>query len=251
MWYAEDDSLLAMLCAHVDDLYSPADQSIEDSLLVKMRALFTVLKEKRGDFIYCGLLISTHLDDSGQVTSILVDQRTYIDKIGPMEICHSTGSQDRFLEGQEQSDYRGIVGALLWTSASSRPDRAYDICKLSQQNGAPNERHAIQANKLLNTMKKQALVVQYPRLTGELRLIGYHDSSSRNAQDGRAVEGWIWVLSAKDASGKEGFSPLQSRSRTLRRVVKSTFGGETLSCTATFDNLFHLASSLKAMIKTR
>ena len=250
MWYADDSSLPAMLCAHVDDLYCSAHPSFEESLLVKLRALFPVGKEKRGNFIYCGLQVSTELDDNGQLTSVLVDQRTYIDKIVPMEISHSTGSQDRCLEQQEHSDYREIVGALLWASTSTRPDHAYTICKLSQQTGAPTERHAIQANKLLNTMKKQALVLQYPRLTGELRLIGYHDSSWRNVEDGRTVGGWIWVLSATDESGKEKFSPLQWRSKTLRRVVKSTFGGETLSCTAALDDLFHLANSLKAMTRT-
>ena len=99
-------------------------------------------------------------------------------------------------------------------------------------------------------MKRQALVLRYPRLTGELRLIGYHDSSSGNAEDGHTVGGLIWVLSAKDASQKERFSPLQWRSKTLRRVVKSTFGGGTVSCTAALDNLLHLADSLKAMIRT-
>ena len=154
MWYADDDSLLAMLCAHVDDLYCFTDPSFEDSLLVKLRALFPVGKEKKGDFIYCGLQVSTELDGNGKVTSILVDQWTYIDKILPMEISPSTGSQNRCLERQEHSYYRGIVGALLWASTSMRPDDAYRICKLSEQTGAPTERHAIQANKLLNTMKK-------------------------------------------------------------------------------------------------
>ena len=150
----------------------------------------------------------------------------------------------------KNNQIRGIVGALLWASTSTRPDHAYRICKLSQQFGAPTERHAIQANKLLNTMKKQTLVLRCPRLTGELRLIGYHDSSWGNAEDGRTVGGWICVLSAEDEFGKEKFSPLQWRSKTLRRVVKSTFGGETLSCTAALDDLFHLANSLKAMTKT-
>ena len=42
---------------------------------------------------------------------------------------------------------------------------------------------------------------------------------------------------------------MQWRSKTLRRVVKSTFGGETLSCTAALDDLFEPANSLKAMTK--
>ena len=67
MWYAEDESLLAMLCAHLDDLYCSADLLIEDSLLVKLRALFPVGKEKRGDFIYCRLQVSTEW--SGDVHS--------------------------------------------------------------------------------------------------------------------------------------------------------------------------------------
>ena len=37
IWYAEDDSLLAMLCAHG---YFCADPSVQDSLLIKLRALF-------------------------------------------------------------------------------------------------------------------------------------------------------------------------------------------------------------------
>ena len=94
-------------------------------------------------------------------------------------------------------------------------------------------------------------MLRYTRLTGELRLIGYHDSSWGNAEDGRTVGGWIWVLSAKDGSRKERFSPVQWRSKTLRRVVKSTVGGETLSFTAALDDLFHLANSLKAMLRTR
>ena len=133
--------------------------------------------------------VSTELHDNGQLTSILVDQRTYIDKIVPMEISHTTGSQDRCLEQQEHSDYRGIVEALLWASTSTRRDHADGICQLSQQTGAPTERHAIQANKLLNTMKKKTPVLRYPQLTGELRLIGYHDSSWGNAEDGRTVGG--------------------------------------------------------------
>ena len=79
---------------------------------------------------------------------------------------------------------------------------------------------------------------QYPRWTGELRLIGYHDSSWGKVEDGRTVGGWIWVLSAKDASVKETFSPLQW-SNILQRVAKSTFGGKTLSCTAAPADLFH------------
>ena len=59
MWYADDSSLLAMLCAHVDDLYCSADPSFEELLLVKLRALFPVATEKRRDFIYCGLQVST------------------------------------------------------------------------------------------------------------------------------------------------------------------------------------------------
>ena len=198
-----------MLCAHVDDLHCSADPSLEDSLLFKLLALLPVAKEKRGDFIYCGLHISTQLDENGLVTFILVHQRTYIDMIVPMEISHSSGSHDRCLERQEHSDYRGIVGALLWASTLTRPDDAYRICKLSQQTGAPTERHAIQASKLLNTMKKQVVVLRYAGLTGELRLKGCHASRRRNAEDGRTVGGWIWVLSAEDASAKERFSRLQ------------------------------------------
>ena len=110
MWYADDSSLLAMLCAHVDDLYCSADPSFEESLLVKLQVLFPVGKEKRKDFIYCGLQVSTELDDNGQLTSILVDQQTCIDKIVGMEISRHTGSQDHCLEQQKKTQIIGESG---------------------------------------------------------------------------------------------------------------------------------------------
>ena len=51
------------------------------------------------------------------------------------------------------------------------------------------QRHIIQADTLLNTMKKQGLVLRYAGLIGELRLIEYHDSSWGNAEDGGALGG--------------------------------------------------------------
>ena len=39
------------------------------------------------------------------MTSILVDQRTFIGKIVPMEMPHYTGSRDRCLERKEHSDF--------------------------------------------------------------------------------------------------------------------------------------------------
>ena len=148
------------------------------------------------------------------MTSILVDQRTYIDIIVPMDISHSTGSQDRCLERQEYSDYRGILGTLLWALTATRPDHAYRIRKLSQQTGAPTERHAIQANKLLHIMKRHALVLWYPQLTGELRLIGYHDRSRGNAEMVVRWEAGFGYCQQKMRLVKETFSPLQWRSKT-------------------------------------
>ena len=104
MWYAGDSSLVAMLCAHVDDLYCSADPSSEESLLVKVWALFPVSGEILSFYVHCGLQVSTELDDNGQLTFILVDQRTYMEKIVPMGIFQTTGSQDRCVEQQEHSD---------------------------------------------------------------------------------------------------------------------------------------------------
>ena len=98
----------------MDDLYCSADPSIEDSLLVKLRAFFAVGKEKRGDFIHCGLQVSTKLDENGPVTSVLVDQRTYIDKIVPMAISHSTGSRDKNIQ---------IIGAWWGHCSGHGPQR--------------------------------------------------------------------------------------------------------------------------------
>ena len=71
-----------------------------------------------------------------------------------------------------------------------------------------------------------------------VRLIGYHVASLGNGEDGKTIGGWMFMLVSTCEGKREMFCPLNWRSKTLRRVVKSTFAGETLACSACLDGIF-------------
>ena len=87
-------------------------------------------------------------------------------------------------------------------------------------------------------MRKRSLFIRFPKLSGPVRLIGYHDSSWGNGEEGKTVGGWLWTIASVGDDKKERFGLINWKSRTLRRVVKSTFAGETLACSACLDDLF-------------
>ena len=55
---------------------------------------------------------------------------------------------------------------------------------------------------------------------------------------GKTVGGWLWTIASVCEDKRERSCLINWKIRTLRRVVKSTFAGETLACSAWLDDLF-------------
>ena len=100
-------------------------------------------------------------------------------------------------------------------------------------------------------MRKRSLFIRFPKVSGPVRLIGYHDSSWGNGEEGKTVGGWLWTIASVGEDKKERFCLINWKSRTLRRVVKSTFAGETLACSACLDDLFLTLNVVTEITKMR
>ena len=100
-------------------------------------------------------------------------------------------------------------------------------------------------------MRKRSLFIRFPKLSGPVRLIGYHDSSCSNGEEGKTVSGWLWTIASVGEDKKERFCLINWKSRTLRIVVKSTFAGETLACSACLDDLFLTLNVVTEITKMR
>ena len=100
-------------------------------------------------------------------------------------------------------------------------------------------------------MRKRSLFIGFPKLSGPVSLVGYHDWSWCNGEEGKNVGGWLWTIASVGEEKKERLCLINWQSRTLRRVVKSTFAGETLACSACLDDLFLTLNVVTELTKMR
>ena len=75
--------------------------------------------------------------------------------------------------------------------------------------------------------------------------MGYQDASWGNGKDGKTTGVWIWTLVTECDGKRELFCTLNWRSKSLRRMVKSTFAGETLACSACHDDTFLMTNLIR------
>ena len=200
-------------------------------LLTYLLTVFPVGSEKREEYVYCGVQLRCIRGSDNELFDITLDQENYISEVAEIKLVDEKNSS-RSLDEKEKTFYRGLIEALTWCTGQTRRNFSYAVRRLSERANTPTVADAQQANETLQQMKKRPLKLCYVRLQGPLRLIGYHDSSLGNGDNGKTVGGWIWTLASGCDGKRELFRPVSWKSRTLRRVVNSTITAETLACSA-------------------
>ena len=189
-------------------------------------------------------------DDDGNLIEITLDEQKYIDEIAETSLEEST-DRGTLLNAKDTTLYRGLIGALSWCTGQARPDFSYSVCRLSQPSSKPTVSDALQGKNTLQHMRKRSLFIRFPNLSSPVRLIGYHDSSWGNGKEGKTVGGWLWTIASVGEDKKQCFCLINWKSRTLRRVVKPTFAGETLACSACLNDLFLTLNVVTEITKMR
>ena len=189
------DFLCGWAAVHVDDISIAGSDSLTSSVLQALRSVFSVGSENREEYLFCGVHLECKRDDDGNLIEITLDQQKYIDEITEISLEEST-YRGRLLNAKETTLHRGLIGALSWCTGQTRPDFSYSVCRLSQRSSKPTVSHALQANKTLQHMTKRSLFIRFPKLNGRVRLIGNHDSSWGNGEEGKTVGGWLWTIAS-------------------------------------------------------
>ena len=186
--FRDHEGLCGWVAVHVDDIFVAGTDSLTSSVLQALRGVFSVGSEKREEYVFCGVHLECKRDDDGNLIEVTLDQKKYIDEIAEISLKESTG-RGRLLNAKETTLYRGLIGALSWCTGQTTPDFSYSVCRLSQRSSKPTVSDALQAIKTLQHMQKRSLFSRFPKLSGPVRLIGYHDSSWGNGEEGKTVDG--------------------------------------------------------------
>ena len=138
------------------------------------------------------------------------------------------GPKEEKLNKTEFKAYRGLTGQLSWAAQNTRRDLSYVARDLATRNKDATLEDLKYANKVLKKAQKDNIKIRYTKLGSlkDLHIIGYTDSSYRNAEQGtKSVAGRVLFLANKDGR----CSPISWKSKTIQQVCKSVKSAETRS----------------------
>lgn len=177
----------AMVTTHVDDLALTAEPAWLDKHFKMFAEKFGKVTRQQLPFDHCGCRYSESKD--GHV----IDQEEFVMRMKPAPVPDR--SDDSKLEPKEVSDYRSILGALLWITAT-RLDVIADISLLQSRVTTSTVKELKLANEVLvkaKESKEAALHYRYFE-TDHQRVVCIHDASSANNGRHYAQEGVLVFL---------------------------------------------------------
>jgi hypothetical protein len=221
MWF-DESKLIGHLACHVDDMNYTGSDLWNETVVKAVKEKFNISSEAEGSFKYIGLNI---LQGKNAIT---IDQNTYITSLEEIPISKDRSKQKNdTLTKDEKSKLRSLSGQMLWVTTQSRPDLAYEACRMSNAGKSPTVKLIIEANKAVKHLKTTAYDVRlaFPRLgdPADFSLSAFSDAS-HNSLPGNASQGAFIIF----VCGNGKVAPLIWQSRKLRRVTKSPLAAETL-----------------------
>ena len=217
----KDDKLIGICLLHVDDFLVGGTPEFDRLLRNRLQERFTFGKIEEQKFKFTGLNIQQNCN------GIFIDQIDFISSLEPIEIKR-VGDKNEKLNKEEFEYYRGLTWQLSWVASNTRPDIASDVRELATRNKIATLNDIKIANKILKKVKLQDVHIKYSKLGkwDELKIVGYTDSSYRNAEEStKSVGGRALFL----VNNKGESSPLGWKSKTIQQVCKSVKSAETRS----------------------
>ena len=222
----DGDTLVGIMGVHVDDvLVGGRGELFEESLkLLKKQFPFRKWKLHAGSF--CG----AELSQCKETFNITVSQESFAEKLQRPKLRMKDSPLLEVTE-EETSSLKSTLGGALWLAKETRPDLAVQVSQGQQMLPKPTLGEARTIGNVVRRAK------QYKHLTwkilaiplSELRLVLHTDAAFANAKKQGTQAGYlVGVTNDNLRSGKPApWAPITWKSYRLKRVVGSTFAGES------------------------
>ena len=124
----------------------------------------------------------------------------------------------------------------------ARPDISLDVASIAGATNARKVADMKRVAKVIKRAKRSKVVLRLPKMEVGLRLIVYCDADWGNLDSGTTGGGIFLALATTNPQGgNEQFCPVNWHAKRLRRVVRSTFAGETLIASEAMDEVIYTA----------
>ena len=231
----EGQRLAGVMGVHVDDVVIGGSGKFFEQQLQSLRSTFPFRKWQEGRGTFCG----SELAQDQTTGSISVQQRAFIDKMQKPKL-RSKDPSTMEVNDEEVTSLKSCLGAALWLARETRPDLAVQVSQGQQLMPRPTLGEAKSVGNVVRRAKQyQELEWKIQSIpVKNLRLCLHTDAAFGNAKGKGTQAGYIvGVTDDNLQQGKQApWAPAAWRSYRLKRVVGSTFAGESQ---ALMDGLGH------------
>lgn len=151
-------------------------------------------------------------------------------------VCHEENCEN--CQVVDSTQYRGLVGKLLYLAGSTRPDIAFTISSLSRFNINPHRHHWEAAKRVLRYLRGTMNFGIIYRRTRE-KLYGHSDADWANCQlDRKSYTGFVIILGGAPVSWEARKQPTVALSSTEAEYMAiTTTAKEMLFCMTILEEL--------------
>lgn len=227
-----------ILLTHVDDFLYGGSREFLNEVVPKIKEFFDIREEQMNNFKFCGINIKTINCDDGTFKIIYscTDKIQFLNKIQLEKDDDTT-----YATVKQESEFRSLLGSLQWMSDIARPDISFGISSLLGHVKDLTLKDCVMANKLLRKAKgcEPFHVSNLSLNMDDLHLVVYCDASFGNLRDNGSQAGYVSFL-----VDSKNMNVLEYKSRRIKRICRSTFGAELLSCNEAVDQILYIRDFL-------
>ena len=224
------NSIIGVFHTHVDDGLAAQNEASKHvkTVLGALTQKLRLLKQEL-DFVYCG----RHIQISEQF--IRVDQAKSSVAVDSIQLADGrTRRPDSPLDESETSQYRSVLGQILWLAQQSRLDLCVGVSLLARRTTKATVEDAQTLNRLAKSARDGAShhvclrrgLLDMTKVT----VLCYGDAAFANAEGEKSQYGMITLLTHHPdlvIQGRFDLATLVSwHSGTVKRVVRSTLAAE-------------------------
>jgi hypothetical protein len=236
------EKVVGVLALHVGNALG-GDMEELQGVMANIGGTLAVGSHETSNFLYKGLRVFTVFRNEKTVFEISVDVDDYLASCRTMDV--PLGEETDLLTPQSMTNYRSVVGTIGYASTEFHPDLARESSSLSRHFVTILD--AKRANSALLYAQNNRVILKYRR--GVKNLTMFHDGSLDNLDAWKSQGGRIVCLTNK--TGNSVASWIFWKSRTIKRVCRSSSASEVLSAVEGYNATMWLVALWKKSIGTR
>ena len=219
---AHGKTVEGIVTIHVDDCFMCGTDKFMRDVVGKLRKDFQVGSEDKNDIMFVGQRIRW-VNKGKPGSFIQVDQEKKVEELG--EVTVDASLRDNLpCTPDYHKQFRSVLGQINWLQSRTQFQSCYLFSRSASACAGPTYGDLRALNKLVRKIRAEVVKLQYWKLSGHCRIVGYPDAAYRNNADKSSQRGQVIFIAEprKPGTVNPRGSLVDYESQKIKRTVLST-----------------------------